>query len=231
MAQSSILNSSIIRTVLTYLVTMNLELADMSLEEVLRSYSLIKGHRSQHEREIANLLQLLTVQYSSTSETRINDRLEKIEKYTNRLMDMADYLDSIKYTKARDHKEEVDEFTDTLDKCSADAFSVLHNRYANAGAAAAPPQPAVARPSSKPSSSELRPEKLRHDSSTSVFRTWKKQFKAYYDATQLHTLPCSQQQAYLSNCLDDSLRARINREATATTPVFSPIVGLFFQSC
>ena len=40
-------------------------------------------------------------------------------------------------------------------------------------------------------------------------------------------LPCSQQQGYLCNCLDSILRARIDREATGTTPVYSPNVGLF----
>ena len=37
----------------------------------------------------------------------------------------------------------------------------------------------------------------------------------------------SQQQAYLCNCLDTVLRARIDREALSTTPVYSPIVGLY----
>ena len=41
------------------------------------------------------------------------------------------------------------------------------------------------------------------------------------------SLPCSQQQAYLCNCIDIVLRARIDREATSTTPVYSPIVGLY----
>ena len=56
---------------------------------------------------------------------------------------------------------------------------------------------------------------------------WKKQFKAYFDSAQLGALPCSQQQAYLRNCLNTILRARIDREATGRTPVYSPIVGLF----
>ena len=75
---------------------MPLELSDISLEEVLHSYSSIKGHRTRCEHEITNLLQLLTAQYSSTYETRINDRLEKLEQYTHRLMDIAHYLFSIK---------------------------------------------------------------------------------------------------------------------------------------
>ena len=37
-------------------------------EEVLRSYSSVKGHRTRVEREITNLLELLHTQYSSTSE-------------------------------------------------------------------------------------------------------------------------------------------------------------------
>ena len=40
-------------------------------------------------------------------------------------------------------------------------------------------------------------------------------------------MPCLQQQAYLSTCLDDTLRARIDQEATATTPIYSPVAGLW----
>ena len=58
------------------------------------------------------------------------------------------------------------------------------------------------------------------------FQTWKKQFCAYYDAGHIGSLPCTQQQAYLNNCVDESLRARVDRESTATTPVYSPIQGL-----
>ena len=34
-------------------------------------------------------------------------------------------------------------------------------------------------------------------------------------------------QAYLNSCLDDALRAHIDRKDIGTTPVYSPIVGLF----
>ena len=97
---------------------MPLELLEMTLEDVLRYYSSITGHRTRCEREIANLLQLLTTQYSSTSEDRINDCLETLEKHRHRLVDIAHYLVSFKYTKAHDHQEEeVNEFSETLDKC------------------------------------------------------------------------------------------------------------------
>ena len=108
-------------------------------------------------------------------------------------------------------------------------ITVLHERHATNPASAIPFQAATQspRPSAKPSSSELKPEKLTHDASASTFRTWKKQFRAYFDSSQLGALPCSQQQAYLCNCVDSVLRARIDREATGTTPVYSPVVGLF----
>ena len=79
-----------------------MDLSDMSTKEVLRSYSSVKGHRTQVEREIASLLKLLHPQYSATSELRLNDHLEKLEKHTHKLIDISKYLICIKYLKARD---------------------------------------------------------------------------------------------------------------------------------
>ena len=150
-------------------------------------------------------------------------RLEKFEKHTHRLSDIAEYLVSLKYAKARDQREEVAEFKDVLDKCTEEVFTVLHQRQvANP---AAPLQAAVQaqapRTSTKASASELKPERLTHDASASAFRSWKKCFRAYFDSAQMGSLPCSQQQAYLCNCVDTAPRARIDREATNTTPVYT----------
>ena len=88
---------------------MPLELSEMTLEEALRSYSSVKGHRTRIEREIGNLLRLLPATYLAPSETRLNESLEKLQKYTHRLSDIAEYLASLKYTKARDHLDEVED--------------------------------------------------------------------------------------------------------------------------
>ena len=109
-----------------------MELSEMSMEEVLSSYSSIKGHRMRCKKEIENLLGLLEHQYSSTSEESLNDRLEKLERHTLRLSDIKDYLLHLKYARAIDHEEEVQEFLETLDKCSTDVFAILHNRHAAA---------------------------------------------------------------------------------------------------
>ena len=93
--------------------------------------------------------------------------MEKLEKHTHRLSDIAGYLVSLKYNKARDHLEEAEEFQETLAKCSEEIFTVLHERQvANPAATqpvAAPAQ--AARQLSKASVSELKPERLTHDAS------------------------------------------------------------------
>ena len=149
---------------------MPLELLELTLEETLRSYSSVKGHRTRCKKEIGNLLQLQNAQYSAMSEERVNDRLEKLEKYTHCLSDIAEYLVTLKHAKAH---EEVADFKEILDKCSEEIFTVLHNRHITNPAVAAPLQAAALppRPSAKPSSSELKPEKLQHDGFTSTFRT------------------------------------------------------------
>ena len=111
---------------------MPMELLEMTLEAVLHTYSLVKGHRTRCEKEIDNLLALLGARYSSISEERVNDHLEKLERHTLRLADIKDYLVHLKYARAEDHVIEVQEFLDILDKCSSDVLEVLHNRHAAA---------------------------------------------------------------------------------------------------
>ena len=106
---------------------MPLDLSELTLEEALRSYSSIKGNRTRVEKEIGNLLRLLSATYSVTSEDRLNDRLEKLQSYTHRLSDIAEYLVSLKYAKARDYRDEVDDFKEILDKCSEEVFKLLHD--------------------------------------------------------------------------------------------------------
>ena len=143
---------------------MPLDYSEMTLEEVLRTYSSVKGHRTRCERD----QELIVI-----VETRIIDRLERLEKHTHKLSDITDFLLTAKYTKAQDHQEEVAEFLQVLDECANEIFTVLHNRHAAGPAASNPaqPAPAPARAPSKPSSVELKPDKLSHKASMASFRT------------------------------------------------------------
>ena len=171
---------------------MPIELSEMSLEAVLRTYLSVKGHRTRCEREIENLLALLAVRYSSVSEDRIKERLENLEKHTLRLADIKDYLVHLKYTKAKDHDHEVQEFLEVLDRCSSDVLEILHNRHAAAQVNA--PQvvnQAAPGPAPKAPTSELKLEKLANDASMATYRSWGKQFRAYFDAGRFDALPCT----------------------------------------
>ena len=94
---------------------MPINFLEMTLEEVLHFYSSVKGHHTRCEKGIANLLQLLNIQYSLTSKDHINDRLEHLEKHTHKLSDIAYYLVTCKYAKAWGHQEEVQDFVEVLD--------------------------------------------------------------------------------------------------------------------
>ena len=89
--------------------------AELTLEEALRSYSSVKGHRTRVEKEIGNFVRLMTATYSVTPEDRLNDRLEKLQTYTHRLSDIAKYLVSLKHAKPRDHRDEVADFKEILE--------------------------------------------------------------------------------------------------------------------
>ena len=87
----------------------------------------------------------MSATYSAPSETRLNESLEKLQKYTHRLSDIAEYLTSLKYAKARDHRDEVEDFKEILNKCSDEVFKMQHDRHASRDA-----QPAQAAPTLHP---------------------------------------------------------------------------------
>ena len=109
--------------------------AEMILKEVLRSYSIVKGHRTTRcEKEIEKLLTLLNAQYSSTSEECINDRLESLERHAIKLSDIADYSISVKYGILR---LKTTKTSPGIPQNSGPSifghtvFTVLHNRHAS----------------------------------------------------------------------------------------------------
>ena len=55
--------------------------------------------------------------------------MERLEKHTHNLSKITDFLLTAKYTKARDHQEEVVEFLQVLDKCPEEIFIVLHIQH------------------------------------------------------------------------------------------------------
>ena len=89
---------------------------------------------------------------------------------THKLSNITDFLLTAKYAKAKDHKDEVPEFFAVLKDCATESFTVIHNRHAAAPTAvlAAQAAPATTRSAPKPSS-ELKPDKLSHETTMDSF--------------------------------------------------------------
>jgi len=78
----------------------------------------------------------------------------------------------------------------------------------------------VNRPAAVPKiASDLKPEALQVDASAADLRQWKRQFQAFYSASNLASLKMADQIAYLETCLSKDLAKYIARETTATTPI------------
>ena len=87
--------------------------------------------------------------------------------------------------------------------------------------APAAPAPQVVRPVDA-----LRPAPLCHDASTSDLTLWKRQFRAYYDTSNLAAANLQNQQAYFLNCLDQDLGKIISRQTAPADPLFGAAPSL-----
>ena len=155
-----------------------MDYSKMTLKEVLRTYSSVKGHRTRCERKIQSLIALLKVQYSAWDMHQwpvgMSRKTHTQTQWYHRL-----FIDG-QYTRAKDHKDKVTEFFAVLEAIATEIFTVIHERHAAILQAAIVVQavPAPARSPPKPSA-ELKPEKLSNEATMASFWTWKKQFRAY----------------------------------------------------
>ena len=207
--------------------TMPMELSEMTLEEVLRSYSSIKGHRTRCKKKLP---------ISSVCWIPNIPLLRKIvlmtawKNWKDRHWDYPTLL-TIIWVWSTIRPKTMKKRSLSLWKCLTVVLWICLQSFTIATLPlklSLPPAQLAApvRPTPKPLTAEFKPNNLAHDATMANYHTWMKQFRAYFDAGHLNTLPCAQQHAYLNNCLDNVLCARVNREASATTPIYSPVTGL-----
>ena len=80
----------------------------------------------------------------------------------------------------------------------------------------------TARPTAK-ANTALRPDKLTIESTPQEMRIWTEQYRAYHRTSNFDALDERSQQAYLKQCLDATLRMRLERKLDGRTPIFGPI--------
>ena len=192
------------------------------LSDVLGSYNSYKGKRTTAARKLELLLDLQSKSFSAITTTNINAELKNCERIVEILAALANWLLEQKYEKAKDFLEETEGWVDQV-RTYADLSIKVHHNHAVASKpvqgglqAVAPPQTgAVTKPDQ-----ELRPPKLRNDTTMGELRDWQDQFTSYYNSSNLRQMTYLQQQGYLLSTLDTEITRHLRREITATTPIF-----------
>ena len=197
--------------------------------DVLGSYNSYKGKHTTAARKLELLLDLQSKNYSPVTNASINDHLTRTERIVEILAAQAHWLLDNKHEKGKDFVEEAENWVDQVRTCAELAIKLHHGHSVGTGAGAAvvPPAPGVAPAGTgavtKPDH-ELRPTKLRSDTTMGDLRDWKDQFVSYYNSSNLRQMSYLQQQGYLLSNIDPDIGRHLRRAITQTTPIF-PVPG------
>ena len=184
--------------------------------QVLGSYSAFKGWRTRNIDKVEQNLDLNERAFSQTTEAQIKRDLSNVEKYSDILTQIANWLVIEAHADADAHVRESAQFQIATKALITRVLRAVHR--AQPAALNAPANVPIA-PTSKPVS-DLKPDQLTFDASIAHVRRWKKDFGSYHSASNMRVLSVRNQQAFLLRCLDDDISARISRISTATTPIF-----------
>lgn len=191
---------------------------DIDLEGALRKYAAHKGWYTRASKKVTSLLGVLTKSYSWEIANEVKQQLELAERQISYMSQVTDWLEQEEYATVADHRTEVANEEATVEK-QFDNFNNIRAARDAPGAA----QVAALQPPNPPERgiklvSDLKPDKLQPDASTTDYRQWKRQFTAYFSASHLDHAPTRDQHAYLESCLHADLAKVVSREATNTTP-------------
>ena len=151
-------------------------------EQVLGSYSAFKGWRTRNVDKIEQNLDLNERAFSQTTETQIKKDLSNVEKYSDILTQIANWLVIEAHADADDHVAEAAQFQVATKALITRVLRAVHR--AQPAAPNVPANVALVAPTSKPVS-DLKPDQLTFDASIAHVRRWKKDFEAYHSASNM----------------------------------------------
>ena len=203
--------------------------------QATRKYSSHKSWHTRYLKKIQGLYSLLDKAFDRVMEESLNENLMKCEGEVAILRQIADFMVQKKFTKAKDHLDEVQVLENEIEEWWETTTAAAHTWSVRAAAAVATP-PAARRPppphgeasSNMKLVGELKPDNLQHDSTAGDLRVWRKKFESYYTASNMHLSRLSVQQAHLLNCLDRELSLQLDSSIQATTPVMGNGVTCLF---
>ena len=187
--------------------------------DILGSYNSYKGKHTMAARKLELLLDLQSKNYSAVTNASINDQLGRTERIVEILAALANWLLENKHAKAKAFFDEAEGWVDQVRTYAEVAIKMHHAHTVGTRAPAVPPDvaPAGAGAVTKPDQ-ELRPTKLRSDTTMGELRDLKDQFVSYYNSSNLCQMTYLQQQRYLLSNVDSDIGRHLRREITVTTP-------------
>ena len=197
----------------------SLDLSEIDLEGALRKYAAHKGWLTRATKKLASLLEVLTTSYSWELANELKNELDRAENQLSYMAQVTDWLEQQEYEHVANYVTEVDKEEKFVEKCYTDFNKIRGDKNKrDAEVLAAGNRQGQAPVQGVKLMSDLKPDQLQVDASTTDYKQWKRQFSAYFSASNLDGARVPDQHAYLESCLHTDLAKIISREATQTTP-------------
>jgi len=169
--------------------------------QVLGSFTSFKGWRTRNVDKVEQNLDLNEIAFSQTIESQIKKDLANVEKYTDMLSQIANWLTLEGHANAPAHMTETAQFQLNTKALITRVLRAVHR--AQPAALNAPVNAAAPALHTPKPVTDLKPDILAFDASVAHVRRWKKDFEAYHSASNMRLLSVRNQQAFLLLSLDD----------------------------
>jgi len=196
----------------------SLDLSEIDLEGALRKYAAHKGWLTRATKKLASLLEVLTTSYSWELANELKHELDRAENQLSYMAQVTDWLEQQEYEHVANYVTEVDKEEKFVEKCYTDFNKIHGDKNKRDAEVLVGNRQGQAPVQGVKLMSDLKPDQLQVDASTTDYKQWKRQFSAYFSASNLDGARVPDQHAYLESCLHTDLAKIISREATQTTP-------------
>ena len=203
----------------------------------------IRGHKLQMQlrtKEIDKLLTLSAVRVTSSVVEALKEELAFLEEQKEKEADLYDAIINsseieTEVAEARQRSDEVNQYFGDkrlkVLRAEAEAEAAAGGGAgaagagagaggAGAGVAGAGGAGAVRAGPQAKEAAGLKPERLSLENTPAEFKSWQAQFQAYFGASHFEVLGLTEQRAYLLNCLEHKLAARLREHALDVTPIW-----------
>ena len=165
-----------------------LDLSEINLEGTLHKYAGHKGWLTRASKKLRSLLEVPATSYSWELVNELKNELDKAETQLLYMAQVTDWFEQTEYEHVGNYRAEVEKEEKFVDK-----FYIDFNKEQKRRRSASSPTEA------ETGSGDLKPEQLQVDASTTDYKQWKRQFSAYFSASETvaifardvsHKCPC-----------------------------------------